>query len=285
MNYLSDTECLRIASEIIDSKVISKGKTKEGVSSYVLEIESQNGQIYFFKQGNNNYLLQQELEIVLKKQGLSTPEIIYATPNYMIVKGVMGEAETEVVDRKTKIDIAEKFGEYLSILHKNKTTGWGPLVDINTGKFSSFYDFYLPLLSDVDPNILDIVKNVLVNTNNSCLNHGDTGATHIFTNREESFWGLIDYDDILSAPNLYDLAEFHNSLDGDTEIWDKAMQGYSKNAEPVNTNSHEFLVNEYLICLDSVNWYMKENRPELQKDLERDARKVKLLIEKIKKLI
>lgn len=284
MNYLSEETCLIIASNKLDTHLKSLGKTKGGVSSYVLEMETANGQKYYFKQGNDNYLLQNRLWKVLKDQGLPLPTIIDATEEYMILKGVSGEAMNEIIDRKTKLEIAESFGEYLARLHKNETLGWGMLVDIDKGKYQSYLEFYSALLPHVDLDIREKVMKVLKETTRGYLNHGDAGSSHIFTNREGGFWGLIDFDDILSAPNLYDLAEFHGGIGDDIELWNRTMIGYCRVGKPIDAESLEFLVNEYLIQLDSWIWNRQRNKPELNANMQENAGNMKILIEKIKRV-
>lgn len=284
MKYLTEGECLVIASKILGKNLVSRGKTKDGVSSYVLEFETDEGQKYFFKQGSNNYLLQERICRLIDSQGLKTPEIIQASENFLIVKGVVGEPMKEVISRKEKLDIAENFGEYLAKLHRNQTTGWGDLVDIKKGTNSSYLEFYSYLFPFVEPKIQVLVESVLRATNQSCLNHGDTGSTHIFTDRVENFWGMIDFDDILSAPNTYDLAEFHGGIDGDFELWNRMMTGYTRFGKPVNVDSIDFLINEYLIFLDSWVWYKNKNDKSLEENLNRDAKRISVILDRIKNL-
>ena len=284
MNYLSSEESGKIVSDYLGVGVVCKGKTKGGVSSFVLEFETTGGDKYYFKQGNKNYILQKELSQKLFEQGLVQPSIVLATDPDMLEKGVVGESVADIADRSRRLVVVEKFGEYLAKIHDNKIVGWGELVSINEARCGSYLEYYEYLLPKVDEGLLPIVKRVLENTKESCLNHADTCYVHTYVDREENFWGLIDFDDVLGAPNLYDLAEFHGGLDGDEEMWNRFMSGYAKTGVFVDTNSVEFLVNEYLVFLDSAVWYAKSGKPELEKNRQRDLLRMEGLVSKIKKL-
>ncbi len=83
---------------------------------------------------------------------------------------------------------------------------------------------------------------------------------------------------------MYDLAEFYGSLDGDMEMWERFMLGYSKFGQKVDVDSLEFLVNQYLIFLDSYLWYAKSGRADLEQDKQDSLERVTMLREKIKLL-
>jgi hypothetical protein len=140
----------------------------------------EKGQGYFFKQGNTNYLLQKKLEKTLTNQGLIQPNILLATEKYMLIKGVNGKNMDKVTSRESKLKVAENLGEYLAILHKNNTRGWGELIDTNKGKYKTYSDFYTYLFPCIEPGLSECIKTVLKNTNTSCLNHGDVCYTHIY---------------------------------------------------------------------------------------------------------
>ena len=208
MNYLDSEESGKIVSDYLGVGVVCKGKTKGGVSSFVLEFETTGGDKYYFKQGNKNYILQKELSQKLFEQGLVQPSIVLATDQYMLEKGVVGESVADIADRSRRLVVVEKFGEYLAKIHDNKIVGWGELVSINVARCGSYLEYYEYLLPKVDEGLLPIVKRVLENTNESCLNHADTCYVHTYVDREENFWGLMDFDEVLGAPCLYEVGEF-----------------------------------------------------------------------------
>ncbi len=275
---ISKEEAIRILKKYNSSKVRSISRVREGVSSIVYRIIISNDEIYYFKQGDVNYKIQYLINEKLNKLGIKTPIIVDYSKTWFLIRGVKGHVVN--LQNNKNWDFLRKLGQQVSILHNYKTSGFGPMVSLTEGKFDSYTNYYKKIEKTISPNYIDLIHKYLKKDHNTNLNHGDLFPSHTYMNLKGEYLALIDWDDVVSAPNKYDLSEFLLHIHNDQKIWNLFMEGYSENSMFIKHDDKDLLTEELMQAYDSYQWETLNTI----KDEVKLARK-KTRIEKVEKIL
>jgi len=253
----TEQEIKTLVEKALQEKIVSFTLQTGGWSSTTHKVVGESGDIYYFKENSNNHLIQTELTQKLTALGIPLPEIVAIDNDWMLTKSINGVPLKQIKDRSVLLKILPAAGKYAALINSIHIDGYGPLSSINKGTFKSYSEFYKPLLQYIPENHLSLVNSYLNQVNQSFLCHGDMALTHIFVNNNNEFEAIIDIDDVLGAPNYYDLAEFDAGNNRDEQIWNAFTSGYSQVSNAPLHNNQSLLLEEYLITLDSILWRIK----------------------------
>jgi hypothetical protein len=274
-------EIIALVEQKLDKKVKDFTKTTTGVSSDTYKISIENAEDFYFKQGNSNYKIQVQLKKQLDSLGVKTPQIIAHDHLWVIEKAVNG-VKLDIDNRDLTNRILRTFGERLALVHKIKTTQYGPLVTPNKGKYKTYAKYFERLQYLIHRKYSKMLNAFINNQHDTCLNHGDVSQGHIYIDSNGDFASLIDWDDVVSAPREFDLSELLVNLEYDKEYWNSFMEGYAKHFDYIDINNKDLLLSALLQNYESYYWYLAvgKNNPE---KLERDKQRIEELEFKIDK--
>lgn len=279
---LTIQQILKIAEPFLDSTPRDIHLQKGGVSSRTHRITTKNNTNYFFKENTDNHTLELELTEKMLSLGVQLPKIIAVDSGWMLMKSLKGVPLKSVSDPLIQQHVLPKAGNMTAIINSQVITGFGPLVTINSAKYSTYVDFYAEHLFRVPASIYSAIDTYLRSVKNSYLCHGDMANSHIFVDSSGEFEALLDIDDVLGGVQHYDLAEFDVGNKRDSEIWEAFIRGYGEILPPPKHDTVELLIEEFLIELDSYLFWEKRTRNKQEDILMKSKME---MLEKLENLI
>lgn len=280
MSFYSDQQIIATFNKYLDKRVAAIKQPDSGQSSFAREVVCADGSVFYFKQGFGNYELQYKLYPFLKAEGVLLPKITAYSKSWIIQEALPG-IKLDYNNRTLTNKILMFFGCQLGLIHQNKTEFYGNLKEINKGCFKNYHEFYKKTLSLIPKKYRPIVNEYINKRHDTRLNHGDVFTSHMYI-KEEKYIGIIDWDDIVSAPREYDLSELMNGLDWDIEYWESLMKGYTKYFDYIDINKKDLIIAGLLQVYDSYRWYI-EDKKQKPDQLMWQLKKIKYLEDKIDK--
>ncbi len=275
---LSKKELTSIFDNVSKERAIKITKTRLGHSSITYKIVSEDNNIYYFKQGKNNYKLQSELTKLLKNNGINTPEILFFDNEWIIEKGVKG-TRLNVENKGLTKNVLFKFGETLSKLHSLKTDDYGELININKGEYKKYIGYYDKIVNLIHDKYKKEIITYINKDHVTYLNHGDICPNHIYVDDNNNFLALIDWDDVVSAPIEFDLSELMLNINNNEEYWKSFMDGYSISGKYIDSNNKDLLLAELLQATEGLYYHLIETKDD--QDIDRTKRDKIEMIEKL----
>tara|TARA_B100000497_G_scaffold123734_1_gene156941 strand:- start:1026 stop:2054 length:1029 start_codon:yes stop_codon:yes gene_type:complete len=240
---MKDQKIIKLFEKSLTKKVISITDSSNGVDQEVKIIETKNNK-YVIKIPNEKVILHREIFACNILNGIiPVPNIIFKSDYFLIQDYITGESLDKTNLSKNNFrKVYFQVGTCFKMIHQIKSKGFGPIDYKGNAKYKTTREGVDKILQDClrylsGKNILsdkEIKKIKLyfklnyhfVNNNDSVLLHFDYGDKHIKI-KNEKITGILDFGDLSSGPNSYDLAMSYIDY-YDTEKFNFIMKGYGK---------------------------------------------------------
>jgi aminoglycoside phosphotransferase (APT) family kinase protein len=232
---------IKLFEKSLNKTVIKISDRSNGIDQIVKIIETKNN-IYVMKFPEDKVLIFREIFACEKLNGIiPVPKIIFRSEDFLIQEYITGESLDKInlsINDFKKVYF--QIGVYLKKIHQIKSKGFGFLDLKGVAKYTSIREATDQLLEDgfrylLEKNILanEEIKKVklyfklndfYLNNNDSVLLHFDYTDSHIKV-KNGKVKGIIDFGDLSSGPNSYDLGRSYIQYYG-TEKFIYFMEGY-----------------------------------------------------------
>jgi len=283
MKFLSIKEIKVLCQKNFGINVSSIQNTTTGVSSLTHKIESKTG-TYYFKQNSRNLILIRKIQNYLEGIGVPTSQIIASNEHWMLLKEIVGKKLSKQYNSVNEIDDAtlERIGVILGTINSIKTTGFGPLNSQWKGEDASYHAFSQDILLSISEKYRGELTEYVnsIRAKDTFLNHGDICLGHLFLDSDTKKLTVLDFDDVLSAPHYYDLAEFSAGSNFTHSKWESLMLGYTQKSTYIGLHDRRLLLEMVLILVDSIQWYKNKHntyKTKIYNDTKRLSSVYKLL--------
>lgn len=251
-------DVISIFEQKTNLKVHLANRTRLGKSSITYKITTNDDEVFYFKQGKNNYQIQFDLHFKLNNIGINTPEIIRFDREWMIQKEIKGN-RLDLNNKKLSESVLTQFGKALSKVHSIKTKNYGELVNVSTGEYQRYSEYYERMRKFIPEKYVKALDFYINKKHSTCLNHGDIFPNHIFVDTKGNYKSLIDWDDAISAPNHFDLSELLKNIGNNENLWNCFMRGYSEQGEYISCYNKDILTAELLQTIESYYWHINDD--------------------------
>lgn len=240
---MKDQKIIELFEKSLTKKVISITDSSNGLDQEVKIIETKNNK-YVIKIPNEKVILHREIFAHNILNGIiPVPNIIFKSDYFLIQNYITGTSLDKTNLSKNNFKkVYFQVGTCFKMIHQIKSKGFGPIDYKGNAKYKTTKEGVDKILQDFLRHLSG--KNVLsdkeikkiklylklnyhfVNNNDSVLLHFDYGDKHIKI-KNEKITGILDFGDLSSGPNSYDLAMSYIEY-YDTEKFNFIMKGYGK---------------------------------------------------------
>tara|TARA_B110000977_G_C11002593_1_gene464448 strand:+ start:460 stop:1311 length:852 start_codon:yes stop_codon:yes gene_type:complete len=282
---MKDQKIIKLFEKSLNKTVIKISDSSNGIDQLVKIIETKSNK-YVMKFPDDEVLLFREIFACEKLNGIiPVPQIIFKSECFLIQEYITGKSLNEInLSINDLKKVYSQAGIYLKKIHQIKSKGFGYINSKGYGNYTSIREASDQMLEDgfrylLEKNILanEEIKKVKLyfklndfffNNNDSVLLHFDYTDSHIKV-KNGKVKGIIDFGDLSSGPNSYDLGLSYIQYYG-TEKFIYFMEGYGD----FDLKEIEFYASVILI-----NKIIKQHYKKRIKSLEKKLKLLKKIIE------